>query len=131
MTDQSNPQDLKVNDVPVSDLSAPTQKLFEKLLKLKKETDELRVAVQVEQGASVKFKQLSENDQVKLDEGQTLQDFFASAAQATDQAAQQAIMQYEAKNATIKELSEVVLEEVNEIKQAQAEDGYSTSEDSE
>ena len=126
--DHQAPEELKVNDIPVSELSKPTQKLFEKLLGLKKETDQLKFAAQVEQGASVKFKQLSENDQVQLEEGQTLQQFFASAAQVTDQAAQQAISQYEAKNATIKELSEIILEEVNEIKQAQQQDGYLDSE---
>lgn len=113
-----NKEEATVNGVPVRDLSEAGQKFFDKLLVLKKEADELASQFQLQQAGSIALKTLSEQE-VELAEGETLADFLNGKAGELDESAKQVFQQHEQKQAALKEISNMILEEVNEMKEAE------------
>lgn len=118
-----NKQEATVNGVKVTDLSESGQKLFDKIVALKKEADQLASSFQIEQASAVKFKQLAQAHDLELKEGQTLPQFFAEMAEAAEKVAKEHYSKHEAKNGALKELSDMILEEVNEIKKDEMVEG--------
>jgi geranylgeranyl pyrophosphate synthase len=108
-----NKEDTTVNGVLVKDLSDAGQKLFDKLVALKKEVDDAAAFYQLKSAGSMELEEMSKTEQ---DEG--FKTKLEAKSKELAQAAQQALQHHNTKQAALQELSNMILEEVNEIKTA-------------
>jgi hypothetical protein len=109
-----NKDEITVNGIPVKDLSAAGQKIFDKLVSLKKETDDLAALFQLKHAGSMELEEMS-----KTEEDLAFKAKLSTKAQELAAVAKQTLSQHEAKQGALKEFSDMLLTEVNEIKASQ------------
>lgn len=109
-----NKDEITVNGVPVKDLSAAGQKIFDKLVALKKEVDDLTALFHLKQAGSMELEEMS-----KTEEDEAFKTKLVTKSQELAAFAKQTLSQHEAKQGALKEFSDMLLVEVNEIKAAQ------------
>jgi hypothetical protein len=108
-----NKEDTTVNGVLVKDLSEASQKLFDKLVTLKKEADDAAAFYQLKTAGSMELEEMS-----KTEQDEAFKTKMQTKSKELAQVAQQALQHHNTKQAALQELSNMILEEVNEIKAA-------------
>ena len=107
-----------INGVSVTDLSVVGQGFFDKLMDLKKEADTLATQYQIQQAGILAFKAVAEGEEA-LSEGETLSEYLNKKAEEFSVQAQKVYSQHEQKQAALKEISNMITEEVNQVREAQ------------
>jgi uncharacterized protein YqfB (UPF0267 family) len=108
-----NKEDTTVNGILVKDLSEANQKIFDKLVVLKKEADDAAAFYQLKSAGSMELEDLA-----KSEEDEALKTKMEAKSKELAQVAQQALQHHSTKQAALQELSNMILEEINQIKAA-------------